>query len=334
MWRHSTASSSRIDYLRQVLDSARAAKALNPALPVALATNVRVPPNSSLDVIYTLSAPSNSGGALRAKWIFRLLAIAGSPFELTLAVDASVTVCSSRLHAAMQSELARNRFDFAVGFEAVSQSYVKPHRIVDVLPHNFAFAFRRGRAWQRLHGLWTKEMMRSNGDDQYTLRSTLRKLSSSDGLGQGGDRIRVMRLLGSMAAFKSLDKAARLWWPRYTWPFAGEALLLHSYDEAILRNAPAHPNICAAMNERAPAWRMIAQDTHRSGYQTHTTQRGCVQEVTSAVGNATLAAAPARVCRLLASPPAGALAELQRTNAILAEPLSTFWAWMRASSVV
>ena len=79
---------------------------------------------------------------------------------------------------------------------------------------------------------------------------------------------------------------------------------------------------------------MIAQDTHSSGYQTHTTQRVCGQEVTSAVGNATRAAAPARVCRLLASPPAGALAELQRTNAILAEPLSTFWAWMRASSVV
>ena len=33
MWR----SSSRIDYLRQVFDSARAAKALNPLLPIALA---------------------------------------------------------------------------------------------------------------------------------------------------------------------------------------------------------------------------------------------------------------------------------------------------------
>ena len=189
MWRHSTASSSRLDYLRQVLDSARAAKALNPALPIALTTNVRVPLNSSLDVVYTLSAPSKVGGALRAKWIFRLLAIAGSPFELTLAVDASVTVCSSRLHAAMQSE-------------------------------------------------------------------------------------------------------------------------------AILRNAPVHPNICAAMNERAPAWRMIAQHTRPSGYATHTTQRDCVQEVTGAVGNATRAAAPARVCRLLASPPAGALAELQKRNDI------------------
>ena len=92
MWRFGNASSPGKNYLEQMLKSARAAKALNPRLAIALATNLKLPKEAALDVLRPLSPPT-AAQRRRSTWFHRLRAVAGSPFELTLALDASVTVC-------------------------------------------------------------------------------------------------------------------------------------------------------------------------------------------------------------------------------------------------
>ena len=148
-------------------------------------------------------------------------------------------------------------------------------------------------------------------------------------------RLRARVLRRSMAAFKSLEKRAKLWFPRYTWPLYGEALLLHSYEEHVLRRPPSHASICAALNHAAPAWRLVAQRSGREGYATHTDHGRCVREMNSTV--------PARVCRLLAVAPAehprpsflrSFLQPEQQSNAVVAEPLGKFWEWMKRSGLV
>jgi len=382
MWMFGNNSAVRKkDYLGQVLKSARAAKVLNPRLGIALATNLQ-PKDAALDIVQQIRPPT-AAQRRRSTWFHRLRAIAESPFELTVAVDATVTVCSARLHAALQSEHRLNRFDFAVGFEATplvppakppppigrrlagaeaagrpsrakaaghpagqavrklpgaSQSrayWPMPRQVEDMLPHNFAFAFRRGPGWSRLLASWSGR----DGDDQQTLRRTLRCLQArcpedrpfplgaaswlqlARRVGRGGDHVRVMRLVGSLAGFKSLDKSARHWYPRYMWPMAGEALLLHSYEPKALAQPPKHASICAALNSGAPAWRMVAQRRGSTGYATHTDQRRCEREMNASV--------PARVCRLLAVTPR-VTPELE-SNAIVAEPLADFWGWIKRS---
>ncbi len=56
----------------------------------------------------------------------------------------------------------------------------------------------------------------------------------------------------------------------------------------------------------------------------HTDHGRCVREMNGTV--------PARVCRLLAVAP-GEQPE-QQSNAIVAEPLSKFWEWMKRSKLV
>ena len=184
MWRFGNSSSPGKNYLEQILKSARAAKALNPRLGIALATNLKLPKEPALDILHELSPPT-AAQRRRSTWFHRLRAIAKSPFELTVALDASVTVCSGHLHAALQSEHRRDRFDFAVGFEAtplvrpgVARSpgyWDLPRRPEDVLPHNFAFAFRRGPGWARLLRAWTSR----DGDDQQTLRKVLQAAAAA-----------------------------------------------------------------------------------------------------------------------------------------------------------
>lgn len=195
MWRLGNSSAPRKNYLEQILKSARAAKALNPRLGIALATNVKLPREPALDIVHQLSPPTPAQRR-RSTWFHRLRAIVESPFELTVALDASVTVCSGRLHAALQSEHRRDRFDFAVGFEAtplvrpgVARSpgdWDLPRRLEEVLPHNFAFAFRRGPGWARLLRAW----MSRDGDDQQTLRKVLQAAAAARGSKPAANSVR------------------------------------------------------------------------------------------------------------------------------------------------
>ena len=159
--------------------------------------------------------------------------------------------------------------------------------------------------------------------DQPWRPQRLRPLPRQRAIGDGLERVRVMRLLGSaaaplevqaivherplhcprlrarvlrrsMAAFKSLEKRAKLWFPRYTWPLYGEALLLHSYEEHVLRRPPSHASICAALNHAAPAWRLVAQRSGREGYATHTDHGRCVREMTARCPRASADCSPSR----------------------------------------
>ena len=115
----------------------------------------------------------------------------------------------------------------------------------------------------------------------------------------------------------------------------GEVLLLHSYEEHVLRRPPSHASICAALNHAAPAWRLVAQRSSREGYATHTDHARCVREMNGTV--------PAGVCRLLAVAPAEPLRPAflpsflqpeQQRNIGVAEPLGKFWEWMKRSGLV
>lgn len=83
----------------------------------------------------------------------RTAALMLSPYELTLELDASVSVCSPLLPPLLLREHAASTLDLAVNFEASpllpggSPTFGRlPAAVEDVLPHNFALLLRKGPA--------------------------------------------------------------------------------------------------------------------------------------------------------------------------------------------
>jgi hypothetical protein len=177
-------------YVEEAVASSRRARRLNPQLPSALATNLDV--RGRFDWIVSLNGTADKGG-----WTSRLAAMAASPFELTMALDASVMVCTSELHAQLLSVHQRGGLDFAMNFaeSALTTSVSRhsafgpqPSRVEDVLPHNFAMLIRRGSGFAALRRRWSTAL-RNLFDDQVALRATLRQLSSSNYMACGGDAL-------------------------------------------------------------------------------------------------------------------------------------------------
>lgn len=168
-------------YVDEAVASSRRARRLNPHLPSALATNLDV--HDRFDRIISLNGTADRGG-----WTSRLAAMAASPFALTMALDASVMVCTSELHAQLLRVHHRGGLDFAVNFgESALTAKVsrqsafgpQPSRVEDVLPHNFAMLIRRGDGFDALRRRWSMAL-RTLFDDQMALRATLRQLSKSN----------------------------------------------------------------------------------------------------------------------------------------------------------
>jgi hypothetical protein len=138
-----------VRFLEEAQESSTTARRQNPLLPTALATNL-VGGRSNFAAAFTLIQTVHVGGG--GKWLPRLRALAHSPFELTLAVDDTVMVCSSLLHQMLLREHASARFDFAVNFETSSfgtrgsANYgPRPSAPAQILPHNFAQLARKVR---------------------------------------------------------------------------------------------------------------------------------------------------------------------------------------------
>lgn len=182
-------------YIDEVVASSRRARRLNPGLPLALATNLDV--HHRFDRIISLNGTADQGG-----WTSRLAAMAASPFELTMALDASVMVCTSELHKQLLRVHDRGGVDFAVNFGEsaltanVSRQSVfgpRPSRLEDVLPHNFAMLIRRGAGFDALRRRWSKALG-TMFDDQVALRATLRQLSSTNYTACDGHRRRLLQV--------------------------------------------------------------------------------------------------------------------------------------------
>lgn len=167
-------------YVDEAMDSARRAKQLNPTLPAALATNANVRDRQFDHIVSLNGSKSLSSGG----WAPRLVALGRSPFELTLALDSSVMVCSSTLHAELLAEHRRDALDFAVNFGesplSPSTSSVfgsPPSHVEDVLPHNFAMLIRKGAGFHALRQRWARALP-VHFDDQKALRAALRGLEA------------------------------------------------------------------------------------------------------------------------------------------------------------
>ena len=321
-------------YLTEAVDSALRAKQLNPELPVALATNLDVRAGTFNHVV---SLNHTGAGRIAAGWAPRLEALMRSPFELTLALDASARVCSADLHAALSDAHARDEVDFSMNFAHSpflpnmprSRFPHLPARMEDVLPHNFAMLLRRGKGLVALHRRWARALAQ-HSDDQVALRATLRELAAknyvecSDG-GDGGTggnedacvRVRVQRLTERILGLKSADKMLPGWAkvpPRYSRPVAGEVLLVHS----------GPPQACDDANHDAPRLRIIAQALPGMPLASATEYGRCLADMQPVWRGYPSAAAwtlAQRVCAQLNGSAEG-------VTPALVQPLASFWAWM------
>ena len=125
-------------YLAEAASSARSSRANDPSLPAALATNVELVDEKSFSLVLR-TVPKET--AHLPLWMPRVLAIAASPFELTLALDSHATACTHGLHAALMREHQLNRLDLAVNFEATIGLRSQPAR-------------RRHGLWAMISSLW------------------------------------------------------------------------------------------------------------------------------------------------------------------------------------
>ena len=114
--RGNTRSKNFRRYLAEAVESAGITRALNPRLPLALASNVQIRPEEARAFHHVVTMRRLSSSA--TLWLPRLRALAESPFELTLALDSHAHACSSGLHEMLEAEHRRNSFDFAVNHEA------------------------------------------------------------------------------------------------------------------------------------------------------------------------------------------------------------------------
>ena len=171
-------------YLSEAISSSQYSRQQDPSLATALATNMHVADEKAFSVVaYSLPADTSA----MPTWMPRLMALAASPFELTLALDAHAVVCTAGLHAALLREHRLNRFDLAFNIEAtlglsdrrtstlwswLSGSQpplpwrspnrpgrdVAPRAIEELLPHNWALLVRRGPAGLALLERWASSL--------------------------------------------------------------------------------------------------------------------------------------------------------------------------------
>ena len=165
---------------------------------------------------------------LSRQWMTRLYYMAATPFEITLALDASHIPCGEI--SSLAPYFASESFDIAVASSSHSDSENNP-----LQPHNWAILYKMSNLTQLLFKEWLVRQLQAGvaADDQSTLRSSYLTLRS-----QG---LRVKKLDNAFAAaFLSVDKSTGFF-PRQTRLLQHPMKIIHSFHSK-------HSEVCSLVN--------------------------------------------------------------------------------------
>ena len=359
VYRHATRANAKSIHLNKFLNeaasSARSIRALNPSLPIALSSTEPSLPreiaNAFSYVLHLAAADANE-----PLWAPRLRALAASPFKLTLALDSHATACSPLLHAALLAEARRKpTYDIATNIEAVEclsdhplgsggrarlggiGRLFYPQNAAQLYPHNFAILLRKGAGLDHLIAQWRQQLSRmraSRGtlpDDQWALAMTIRSLPSSCGLALrvrlGGRCPSVWRLHESVAAaFKSANKRALGFFPRYTRRLTQPVLVTHHLKPFPWHTPPRDACTLLNGNTNASAFkpRLALLASKGSRYALLHNASACRQTLRAGIRDARDFRVVAPICAMLPEATMASTAQSAAYGA-LAEPFDAFW---------
>ena len=175
----------------------------------------------------------NRGDGITRQWFTRLLYMAMTPFELTLAYDTNVACCKDLTPAI--TALEATDFDFAVATQ----------RVGTLIPHNFAIVFKWNKRTERLFERWLVAQLMTGlpVDDQHSLGFVAKPMAEDKEL-----KLRALDASLS-AAYVSIDGKNRFY-PRATRRLDGSVYMIHT-----------KPNngdeMCARFNKYAPTPRVM-----------------------------------------------------------------------------
>lgn len=220
-------------FFKDAVRSAKQAKALNPSLSIAIATNHRTEDLKVFDHVIPIH-PDHFDGS--RQWLTRVYYMTQTPFELTLEVDCTMHFCSSAIAEDLDDELRRNSFDFAVQVDTVLSPPDKRSR-VPVRPHNFALMYRWNERTSTLFHEWydVYRLKTNEFDDQHALAVALVSAKSLDSL-------RVVKMRDEFAFSLIGQKNFR-----YSRPVEERVAMIHSYRKTML-NATWNMDVCKFLN--------------------------------------------------------------------------------------
>lgn len=236
------------NFADQAVQAARLLKSHSPGVPLALATNFeREDFLTSFDHIILIEENHTFRGGnyqkrddgLERQWLTRILYMTASPFQTTIAYDANVVTCGPLDHAL--SDLASSNFDLAVASVAGKSSLPG-----DILPHNFAIAYRWNDAVSLLFETWFKQQIKAGvaKDDQHTL------LKAAKSVSQQRDSFIFRTLNPSVAAAFASTRSSDGVYPRESRVISGKALVVHG-------NPKLADAICRTFNEEPLSQRQV-----------------------------------------------------------------------------
>jgi hypothetical protein len=254
-------------FVHDAYNSARNIRRLNPSIQTAIATNYRGPLLRVFN--HTVHIPDYHFDESR-QWLTRLYYLAMSPFELTVEIDSTVTVCSTTLVEDLEAELASKRFDFASQVEYISRPANAPHI---VHPHNFVLMYFWNANAASLFSAWfdiykdTYDTL----DDQKTLSLALRSPSLPA-------RVRFAKVkdsfaMGFLASAVCSSPGSQA---RCTRAISGKMSMFHSFDGK--RLPERHKNrFCEFYNENTARRQLVFKLSDQSEYKFFTNTKDCTE---------------------------------------------------------
>jgi hypothetical protein len=252
-------------FVHDAYNSARRIRRLNPHIRTAIATNYRGPLLKEFN--HTVHIPFRHFDASR-QWLTRLFYLALSPFELTLEIDSTVTVCSTTLVEELEAERQAKGFDFASQVERVSVSQTLKHV---VHPHNFALMYFWNPNTIRLLSEWFEIYKDTYNtlDDQKTLSLAIQSPKLAE-------HVRIAKIkdnfaLGFLSPSSCSPPGSKV---RCTRAFAGNVAMFHSYDG---KRVPAKykRQLCNFLNSDSRRRQILFKPSDQSDYRFFTSEQDC-----------------------------------------------------------
>jgi hypothetical protein len=278
---------------------------LNPGIRSAIATNYEGPLLQHFN--HTIHIPEHHFAHGR-QWLTRLLYLTKSPFELTLELDSTVTMCSTTLLHDLHAELASARFDFAAQIEVARSGNHGPGadtgRVFSF--HNFVLLYRWNSRTRKLLREWFDiyKHVHNTTDDQRTLY----RAATSPAVVDAGTRIAKVRdnfavgFLGASACPLGVKNV------RCTRAIRGPISMIHSHDRKRIPQQH-HGEICDYINSTGRRRLFRENMATKAQYEVLTAENSCPVDKDG------------KLCRYLA------LDDAERASGIVESiPSSTIWA--------